>query len=859
MNTIKIFFNESGAIAEIVKDFPLYQYSYQNKLLNVYVPTSIIAPNIKTQNDKSIASTAVKIAMMYTKRNGEIETSSSKFCNYVKTLTYNNVEYALYERLLPKEFTLFSGVGANSPILVCNVVNVTTQSNASITASANLGKVNFSITQFETQFTTTGRYEFLYGEKSVTSGSETQNKIGWLYNGNFIDNIGDYGIGFEGTPNVGDSIVIYYKAKGFVLAQYTTQTCSLEVMPSANIEEETYSASEIEIIEATINAINDTLQSKQDKEDGGLTTESKTVVGAINETSTQVNFNKGEIASNSANISDLQNRVGELEKITFTAETPIGRMVGSALPTNEQLDAFVQEKKGRNPKANDSIIFVWKIEGKTDRNFKYIYIDDTTLWDGYEIPPIEEAGNGSLGLIAGTYNVGSDKDIIIDIVDGIINNIYYKNDNGEYINLRTKINIFDALLKEIINGTQQVGKATSADNDSDGNKITTTYAKASNVYTKGESDNRFLPSTYTNIYYYSQNGLVDDVPTTPASGIQFTKTINTIGETTFFECETELKAVYNFNKNSLDSSELWLSASRDCVIGLKLITFVVDKTTSFHTTLSTDLSGDIELKANTPKKVVIDSVYSDLAEKEIKTEIGEYYYKYLTIITKESEALTLDLYSNNIYPSTFRLNAQSKNLGGVMVNGEFAVVEFTSEPQAQIGDLTSLATTEKNSLVGAINEVKNSSGSGETTTLIWSGKASMTISDYIYNVISNDEAKEYKKFILKYMINGSTFSSVCENPYDTWDDSTGLRTYNFNIFAGVPRTYSGFRYMPIGGLFTILFTSDKRMSIDGYLNGLKIKEDDKTIVSYYFRDSLSPEWGTGSTSNGYIKELYGIK
>ena len=716
MNTIKIFFNESGAIAEIVKDFPLYQYSYQNKLLNVYVPTSIIAPNIKTQNDKSIASTAVKIAMTYTKRNGEIETSSSKFCNYVKTLTYNNVEYALYERLLPKEFTLFAGVGANSPILVCNVVNVTTQSNASITASANLGKVNFSITQFETQFTTTGRYVFLYGEKSVTSGSVTQNKIGWLYNGNFIDNIEDYGIDFEGTANVGDSIVIYYKAKGFVLAQYTTQTCSLEVMPSANIEEETYSASEIEIIEATINAINDTLQSKQDKEDGGLTTESKTVVGAINETNEKTIYNKNEIESNGENISDLQKRVGELEKITFTAENPIGRMVGNTLPSNEELSAFVLAQKGRNPKSNDSIIFVWKIEGKTDRNFKYIYIDDTTLWDGYEIPPIEEAGNGSLGLIAGTYNVGSDKDIIIDIVDGIINNIYYKNDNGEYVNLRTKINIYDTLLKEIINGTQQVGKATSADNDSDGNKITTTYAKASNVYTKGESDNRFLPSTYTNVYYYSQNGLVDDVPTTPESGIQFTKTINTIGETAFFECETQLKAVYNFNKNSLDSSELWLSASRDCIIGLKLITFVVDITTSFHTTLSTDLSGDIELKANTPKKVVIDSVYSDLAEKEIKTEIGDYYYKYLTIITKESEELTMDLYSNNIYPSTFRLNAQSKNLGGVMVNGEFAVVEFTSDPQTQVdnkvdkvegkGLSTNDYTNEDKALVETIQDVQ---------------------------------------------------------------------------------------------------------------------------------------------------------
>ena len=38
MNTIKIFLAESGRIADLRKDFPLYQGQYQNKLLNVFVP-----------------------------------------------------------------------------------------------------------------------------------------------------------------------------------------------------------------------------------------------------------------------------------------------------------------------------------------------------------------------------------------------------------------------------------------------------------------------------------------------------------------------------------------------------------------------------------------------------------------------------------------------------------------------------------------------------------------------------------------------------------------------------------------------------------------------------------------------------
>ena len=66
MNTIKIFLAESGRIADLRKDFPLYQGQYQNKLLNVYVPTSILAPNFSVQESGNtiadyVSSTAVKI------------------------------------------------------------------------------------------------------------------------------------------------------------------------------------------------------------------------------------------------------------------------------------------------------------------------------------------------------------------------------------------------------------------------------------------------------------------------------------------------------------------------------------------------------------------------------------------------------------------------------------------------------------------------------------------------------------------------------------------------------------------------------------------------------------------------------
>lgn len=132
MQTIKIILAESGRVANLKKDFPLYAGAYQNKLLNVFVPKSITAPKftshyidsngvIKTDNG---AYTAIKVGMTYLQRNGVIKESNTYFMRYLKDVVVNNIEYSLYERLLPKEFTLFEGQGENAPKLIVNVVNV---------------------------------------------------------------------------------------------------------------------------------------------------------------------------------------------------------------------------------------------------------------------------------------------------------------------------------------------------------------------------------------------------------------------------------------------------------------------------------------------------------------------------------------------------------------------------------------------------------------------------------------------------------------------------------------------------------------------------------------------------------------
>lgn len=209
MNTIRIYLTESGRIADLQKDFPLYQGQFQNKLLNVFVPTSILAPMFTSSGAVSadyVASTSTKIGMTYTARDGSIKTSKNYYMRYLKTLMYKGVEYALYERKLPKEFTFYAGQGENSPVLIINVVNIEQQS-------------------------------------------------------------GD-------TPPL-------------VLSVITSQTCHLDVMQSTFLDrDELNEPSELENLNAQVQALNALMPKKQDKEDESIALEQapaeKTVVGAIN-------------------------------------------------------------------------------------------------------------------------------------------------------------------------------------------------------------------------------------------------------------------------------------------------------------------------------------------------------------------------------------------------------------------------------------------------------------------------------------------------------------------------------------------------------------------------------------------------
>lgn len=115
MNEIRIYLKTSGSLAELYKDFNLYTGSYQNVLMSIYVPTSLL-----WKNEQGTYSNSVKVGALLTAPNGTKITTNAYYANYISEVTENNISYALYSLNLPKEFATYSG----TQTVVVNVVAI---------------------------------------------------------------------------------------------------------------------------------------------------------------------------------------------------------------------------------------------------------------------------------------------------------------------------------------------------------------------------------------------------------------------------------------------------------------------------------------------------------------------------------------------------------------------------------------------------------------------------------------------------------------------------------------------------------------------------------------------------------------
>lgn len=130
-NIITIILKESGSIAELKKDFKVYQKSINNILLDVLVPESLVESQLHTQyvdaegfETKSGIYTACKIGAIYTESDGTIGKTTSYYLRFMKKIKTPERAFLLYERVLPNELIKVAGTGENAVKLIINVDNI---------------------------------------------------------------------------------------------------------------------------------------------------------------------------------------------------------------------------------------------------------------------------------------------------------------------------------------------------------------------------------------------------------------------------------------------------------------------------------------------------------------------------------------------------------------------------------------------------------------------------------------------------------------------------------------------------------------------------------------------------------------
>ncbi len=124
MNTIRLYLAPSGEIAYLEKDFPLYQYQYQSKLVEIYVPLSICLNGNDFVDGNNSTGTTVQLKMSATDTQGHLKTTMPFYARFIKKITTRGTDYALFSRLLPYAFTIYSGIGADAPEISVSVATI---------------------------------------------------------------------------------------------------------------------------------------------------------------------------------------------------------------------------------------------------------------------------------------------------------------------------------------------------------------------------------------------------------------------------------------------------------------------------------------------------------------------------------------------------------------------------------------------------------------------------------------------------------------------------------------------------------------------------------------------------------------
>lgn len=572
MNTIKIYLAKSGALAQLQKDFPLYQYQFNNKLLNIFVPTSICAGNFIDENISE--GYACQVKMDYMDSQNKQHRTGAFYCRYVKTLTQNGVEYALFERTLPYAFTLYAGQGVGAPTLTITIVNVAEH---------------------------------------------------------------------DGAPAV--------------ISTISSQECALDVLPStavADIDEPT-DPDVITELEAKMTTIISQLALKQnaDTTDDGVGKvinpdgDNHKVVDNINDLLQDNDTNQENIGQLQEDMAQAQNDIEALRQAFASGIKYIGTMEETALPTDQDVSDFVEDETG-NPPALGNLVVV--LVNTSELDTVYLYIYGATGWQHFEVQLLNNAQNGIKGVIAGNYNISGlqiSDNFMVDIVNGIIVNIYRVNGNGDYIDLKSAL---DQVIAKLV-GNTPVNRATA---DKNGNDIYDTYQTKQEGASKDWSLQAFQPKALYDLNY--PDYALGQYKSANVSDTSYNKTTNStsVGYTTLATITKSLEADILLGDQNGLVNRLWIGANITEDVKLRITTAYIDGNNQTQT-LSVEETDTFGLVSGIAKLLQIESVFSGLTQP-ITLPAGTTLVQTIEVWRESSASADFTLLSNTTYSAYMTFN-----------------------------------------------------------------------------------------------------------------------------------------------------------------------------------------------------------
>ena len=577
MNTIKIYLAESGALAQLQKDFPLYQFQYNNKLLNIFVPTSICAGPFMDEDIS--AGYACQIKMDYMDSQNKQHRTGTFYCRYVKTLTQNGVEYALFERTLPYAFTLYAGQGVGAPTLTVSIINVAE---------------------------------------------------------------------YDGDP--------------YVISTISSQECALDVLPSTQADiDEPVDADVVTELEAKLTTIIAQLALKQNADttsDGvgkviNPDGDNHKVVDNINKALQDNSTQQSTIDQLASDMVDAKADIQNLYGMIGTSINNIGVMqVNDNLPTDAQVTAWVESPAGagRAPQNNDAVIVEVLKTNAPDEVYMYIY--NGVEWKHFVIQYMNKAQNGDMGIIEGNYTLAGlseSNNLMVDINDGVITNIYYVNADGNYIDYKT---MSDQVIKKLQLGTSPV---SMAQHDDDGNDIVDTYMTKSAGATKTYVQDYASPKALYDINYadYATGRYKDE--NVNDNTYNRTITIAQVGYSDLINMSLQLKSDILLGDQNGITQKIWLASTNTESVKLRFEVYYPKDDLTIELAGTAVETETISLVANTPKLINVEYLFDRITTPHTAPE-GEDMVVMIDIWREVSTSADFTLLSNETYPAYMELN-----------------------------------------------------------------------------------------------------------------------------------------------------------------------------------------------------------